>query len=108
MKSPDRPVSTTSPVRPGADGATAQPLGPRGAASGGVQCAAAEHLATAEPSSKGLERVPLGTPYPVIVGHVARLLGKLPTATELAIDFTGVSRRSSTCSPRPGCPRPGC
>ena len=25
-----------------------------------------------------LERVPLGTPYPGIVAHVGRLLGKLP------------------------------
>ncbi len=39
-----------------------------------------------------LERVPLGTPYPGIVAHVARLLAKLPVGTELAIDFTGVGR----------------
>jgi hypothetical protein len=38
-----------------------------------------------------LERVPLGTPYPGIVAHVGRLLGKLPGA-ELVIDFTGVGR----------------
>src|SRR5438874_7114199 len=39
-----------------------------------------------------LERVPLGTPYPGIVAHVGRLLGKLPAGTELIIDFTGVGR----------------
>jgi|SRR2546421_1506977 hypothetical protein len=39
-----------------------------------------------------LERVPLGTPYPGIVAHVGRLLGKLPVRTELVIDFTGVGR----------------
>jgi hypothetical protein len=39
-----------------------------------------------------LERVPLGTPYPAIVAHVARRLRRLPTGTELAIDFTGVGR----------------
>jgi hypothetical protein len=39
-----------------------------------------------------LERVPLGTPYPGIVAHVARLLDKLPAGTELVIDFTGVGR----------------
>src|SRR5437763_13744778 len=39
-----------------------------------------------------LERVPLGTPYPGIVAHVGRLLGKLPARTELVIDFTGVGR----------------
>jgi hypothetical protein len=39
-----------------------------------------------------LERVPLGTPYPAIVAHVARLLARLPAGTELAIDFTGVGR----------------
>jgi hypothetical protein len=39
-----------------------------------------------------LERVPLGTPYPGIVAHVARRLRRLPTGTELAIDFTGVGR----------------
>jgi len=38
-----------------------------------------------------LERVPLGTPYPGIVAHVGRLLGKLPNA-ELVIDYTGVGR----------------
>jgi hypothetical protein len=38
-----------------------------------------------------LERLPLGTPYPAIVAHVARLLAKVPGA-ELAIDFTGVGR----------------
>jgi hypothetical protein len=36
--------------------------------------------------------VPLGTPYPGIVAHVGRLLGKLPAGTELVIDFTGVGR----------------
>ena len=35
-----------------------------------------------------LERVPLGTPYPGIVAHVGRLLGKLPDP-ELVIDYTG-------------------
>jgi hypothetical protein len=39
-----------------------------------------------------LERVPLGTPYPAIVAHVGRLLGKLPGRPELAIDLTGVGR----------------
>ena len=38
-----------------------------------------------------LERLPLGTPYPGIVAHVARLLGRLPGA-ELVIDLTGVGR----------------
>src|SRR5215472_3413926 len=37
-----------------------------------------------------LERVPLGTPYPGIVAHVGRLLGKFPARTELVIDSTGV------------------
>lgn len=39
-----------------------------------------------------LERLPLGTPYPAIVAHVAQLLMKLPAGTELAIDYTGVGR----------------
>jgi hypothetical protein len=39
-----------------------------------------------------LERVPLGTPYPGIVAHVGRLLGKLPPGTELVIDITGVGK----------------
>jgi hypothetical protein len=39
-----------------------------------------------------LERMPLGTPYPGIVAHVGRLLGKLPTGTELVIDITGVGK----------------
>ena len=39
-----------------------------------------------------LERVPLGTPYPGIVAHVGRLLGKLPARTELVIDITGVGK----------------
>jgi len=38
-----------------------------------------------------LERVPLGTPYPGIVAHVGRLLGKMPDP-ELVIDCTGVGR----------------
>jgi hypothetical protein len=38
-----------------------------------------------------LERMPLGTPYPGIVAHVGRLLGKLPDP-ELVIDYTGVGR----------------
>src|ERR1700687_6217302 len=37
-----------------------------------------------------LERMPLGTPYPGIVAHVGRLLGKLPGQPELVIDYTGV------------------
>ena len=36
-----------------------------------------------------LERLTLGTPYPGIVAHVGRLLGKLPAGTELVIDITG-------------------
>jgi hypothetical protein len=39
-----------------------------------------------------LERMPPGTPYPGIVAHVGRLLGKLPTGTELVIDITGVGK----------------
>jgi len=39
-----------------------------------------------------LERLPLGTPYPGIVAHVGRLLGKLPAGTELVIDSTGVGK----------------
>jgi hypothetical protein len=39
-----------------------------------------------------LERIPLGTSYVGVVQHVARLLHRLPTGTELAIDFTGVGR----------------
>jgi hypothetical protein len=39
-----------------------------------------------------LERVPLGTPYPGIVAHVGRLLGKLPARSELVIDITGVGK----------------
>ena len=39
-----------------------------------------------------LERVPLGTPYPGVVAHVGRLLGKLPAGTELVIDITGVGK----------------
>jgi Terminase RNaseH-like domain len=39
-----------------------------------------------------LERMPLGTPYPGIVAHVGRLLGKLPAGTELVIDITGVGK----------------
>jgi hypothetical protein len=37
-----------------------------------------------------LERLPLGTSYPGIVAHVARLLHRLPAGDELAIDYTGV------------------
>jgi hypothetical protein len=36
--------------------------------------------------------MPLGTPYPGIVAHVGRLLGKLPVGTELVIDITGVGK----------------
>ena len=39
-----------------------------------------------------LERMPLGTPYPGIVAHVRRLLGKFPARTELVIDVTGVGK----------------
>jgi len=39
-----------------------------------------------------LQRVPLRTPYPAIVGYVGGLLGKLPRDTELVLDFTGVGR----------------
>jgi len=39
-----------------------------------------------------IERLPLGTPYPSIVAHVGRLLGKLPAGTEIAIDLTGVGK----------------
>src|SRR5438874_2351907 len=39
-----------------------------------------------------LERLPLGTPYPAIIRHVAGLLDRLPGGTELVIDFTGVGR----------------
>jgi hypothetical protein len=39
-----------------------------------------------------LERIPLGTSYVGIVQHVARLLARLPSGAELAIDFTGVGR----------------
>jgi len=39
-----------------------------------------------------LERVPLGTPYPGIVAHVGRLLGKFPAPTEVVIDVTGVGK----------------
>src|ERR1041384_4429381 len=39
-----------------------------------------------------LERLPLGTPHPAIVGHVAGLLERLPRGSELVIDFTGVGR----------------
>ena len=39
-----------------------------------------------------LERLPLGTPYPLIVAHVGRLLGKFPAGTEIAIDLTGVGK----------------
>jgi hypothetical protein len=38
-----------------------------------------------------LERLPLGTSYPGVISHVARLLAKVPGA-ELAVDFTGVGR----------------
>src|SRR5450759_4360723 len=41
-----------------------------------------------------LERVPLGTPYPGVVTHVTRALGRPPLKgnAELVIDFTGVGR----------------
>lgn len=39
-----------------------------------------------------LQRLPLGTPYPAIIGHVAQLLPRLPPGTELVIDYTGVGR----------------
>ena len=39
-----------------------------------------------------LERIPLGTSYVGIVHHVGRLLQRLPTGSELVIDFGGVGR----------------
>jgi hypothetical protein len=40
-----------------------------------------------------LERLPLGTPYPTQIQHVANLLGREPlTDATLVIDFTGVGR----------------
>jgi hypothetical protein len=41
-----------------------------------------------------LERIPLNTPYPGVVQHAKRLLGKPPLRgnAELVIDFTGVGR----------------
>ncbi|MCX6681685.1 MAG: hypothetical protein NTY71_01690 [Methanoregula sp.] len=39
-----------------------------------------------------LERMPLGTPYPVIVERVREILRRLPEGTELIIDHTGVGR----------------
>lgn len=41
-----------------------------------------------------LERLPLGTPYPGVVSHVARMLSRPPLKdkAELVIDFTGVGR----------------
>lgn len=41
-----------------------------------------------------LERLPLGTPYPAVVSHVTRMLGRPPLRgkAELVIDFTGVGR----------------
>src|ERR1700741_2513235 len=39
-----------------------------------------------------LERLPLQTPYPGVVGHVGRMLTRLPEGTELVLDYTGVGR----------------
>lgn len=35
-----------------------------------------------------LERLPLNTPYPGVIGHVQRLLARFPRETELVLDFT--------------------
>ena len=55
-----------------------------------------------------LERMPLGTPYPGIVAHVRRLLGKFPARTELVIDVTGVGKSVLRCSPIRESRRWGC
>jgi hypothetical protein len=39
-----------------------------------------------------LERLPLGTSYPAVVGHVKWVLEHLPKGTELVVDYTGVGR----------------
>jgi hypothetical protein len=39
-----------------------------------------------------LARVPLRTPYPAVVGLVGQILGRLPSGTELVVDYTGVGR----------------
>jgi hypothetical protein len=39
-----------------------------------------------------LRRVPLGTPYPSIIGYVGRLIDRLKGPSTLAIDFGGVGR----------------
>ena len=41
-----------------------------------------------------LERLPLGTSYPIVVSHVTNMLGRAPLRgkAELVIDFTGVGR----------------
>jgi hypothetical protein len=39
-----------------------------------------------------LQRMPLKTTYPSVVGYVGQLLGRLPHDTELVIDYTGVGR----------------
>src|SRR5512143_545381 len=41
-----------------------------------------------------LERLPLNTPYPAIVGHVLQQMSRKPLVgkSELVIDFTGVGR----------------
>jgi hypothetical protein len=39
-----------------------------------------------------LERLPLETTHPAVVGHVRRVLEKLPEKTEIVIDHTGVGR----------------
>ena len=41
-----------------------------------------------------IERLPLGTPYLGVIGHVGRLMARLPggKTPELVIDFTGVGR----------------
>jgi hypothetical protein len=39
-----------------------------------------------------LERLPLGTPYPAVIGNVRRLIDRLPGKACLVIDATGVGR----------------
>ena len=56
-----------------------------------------------------LERVPLGTPYPGIVAHVGRLLGKLPRRNRARHRFYWRREaRFSTCSSIPGSRRWAC
>jgi hypothetical protein len=39
-----------------------------------------------------LERLPLGTSYPAVIGHVKSLLAQSPKGTELVLDLTGVGK----------------